>query len=128
MKGIQDKDRPACEDRALSDYAEAIRLDPKYASANNNRAWICADLQGRSVPKREGGSRGGHEGMRTHRLEEPRLYRTRCPAAYAEIGDFEKAIRWQKKGPFSGPVYQQEEGENAKVKLRSTASRNRSRE
>src|SRR5688572_3768910 len=33
MKGIEDEDRPACEDRALSDYAEAIRLDPGYASA-----------------------------------------------------------------------------------------------
>src|SRR5438105_4869835 len=40
MKGIQDKDRPACEDRALADYAEATRLDPEYASAINNRAWI----------------------------------------------------------------------------------------
>ena len=42
MKGIEDKDRPACEDRALSDYAAAIRIDPKYASAINNRTWLLA--------------------------------------------------------------------------------------
>ncbi len=42
MKGIKDKDSAKCEEKALSDYAAALRLNPKFALALNNRAWILA--------------------------------------------------------------------------------------
>jgi len=42
MKGISDKDQAECEDHAISDHAEAIRLNSEYASAIHNRAWLRA--------------------------------------------------------------------------------------
>src|SRR5262249_24824516 len=115
MKGIQDKDRPACEDRALSDYAEAIRLDPKYASAINNRAWIRATSK---VDQCRNGKVAVEEATKACELtgwKNPGYIDT-LSCAYAEIGDFDQAIRWQKKA-LENPSYQQEEGENAKAKL-----------
>jgi tetratricopeptide (TPR) repeat protein len=115
MKGIQDKDRPACEDRALSDYAEAIRLDPKRASAINNRAWLLATSK---VDRCRNGKVAVEEATKACELtgwKNPGYIDT-LSCAYAEIGDFGQAIRWQKKA-LEDPSYRQDEGENAITKL-----------
>jgi tetratricopeptide (TPR) repeat protein len=115
MKGIGDEDRPACEDRALSDYAAAMRLDPQYASAINNRAWILATSK---VDRCRDGQAAVAEATKACELtgwKNPGYIDT-LSCAYAEIGDFEQAIRWQKKA-LQDPSYQQEEGENGGAKL-----------
>ncbi len=114
MKSIQDKDRPTCEDRALSDYAEAIRIDPKYASAINNRAWLWATSK---VDRCINGKQAVEEAAKACELTGRKKagYIYTLSVAYAEAGDFEQAIRWQRKA-LEDPAYQKEESENARNK------------
>jgi tetratricopeptide (TPR) repeat protein len=115
MKGFQDKDRPASEDRALSDYAEAIRLNPTSASAINNRAWLRATTK---VDRCRNGSEAIEGATKACELTDWKNagYIDTLSCAYAEVGDFEQAIRWQKQA-LEDPSYRQEEGGNAQAKL-----------
>jgi tetratricopeptide (TPR) repeat protein len=115
MKSITDKDRPTCEDRALSDYAEAIRIDPKYASAINNRAWLRATSK---VDRCRNGKQAVEAATKACELTgwKNAGYLDTLSVAYAEVGDFEQATRWQRKA-LEDPSYQKEEGDNAKGKL-----------
>ena len=115
MKGIEDEDRPTCEDRALSDYAEAIRIDPKYASAINNRAWIRATSK---VGRCRNGTQAVEEATKACELTgwKNAGYLDTLSVAYAEVGEFEQAIRWQRKA-LEDPTYRQEEAGNAREKL-----------
>jgi len=115
MKGIEDTDRPMCEDRALSDYAEAIRLEPNYASAINNRAWLRATSK---IDRFRDGKQAVVEAKRACELTgwKNADYLDTLSVAYAEVGDFELAIQWQRKA-LENPSYKQEEGSNASKKL-----------
>ena len=115
MKGIEDEDRPTCEDRALSDYAEAIRIDPKYASAMNNRAWIRATSK---IGRCRNGIQAVEEATKACELTgwKNAGYLDTLSVAYAEVGDFEQATRWQRKA-LEDATYLQEEGGNAREKL-----------
>ena len=65
MKGLGEDDRPACEDRALADYAEALRIDPDFALALNNRAWVLATSK---VDRNRDGRRAVEEARRACEL------------------------------------------------------------
>src|SRR5262249_4964459 len=111
MKGITAKDRPSCEDRALSDYAEAIRINPKYASAINNRAWLLATSK---VDRCRNGELAVEEATKACELTDWKNagYIDTLSVAYAEVRDFERAIRWQKNA-LEDASYKKEEGKNA---------------
>jgi tetratricopeptide (TPR) repeat protein len=82
--------------KALADYNEAIRLDPRDAQSHNNRAWLwatCPDEEYRD------GKRAVESATRACELgewKEPNLLGT-LAAAYAESGDFDRAVELQEK-------------------------------
>jgi tetratricopeptide (TPR) repeat protein len=115
MKGIGAADRSVCEDHAMSDYAEAIRLDPENASAVNNRAWIRATS---TVDAYRNGELAVEEATAACELTAWKNpgYMDTLSVAYAELGDFDQAARWQQKA-MEDPWYELEEGKNARAKL-----------
>jgi tetratricopeptide (TPR) repeat protein len=83
-------------DKALSDYNQAIRLDPTARLAYNNRAWLLATCP---VAKYRDGKRAVESATRACELTGwTNAYDLgTLAAAYAESHNFPKAIHWQQK-------------------------------
>ena len=80
----------------LADYDEVIRLDPESASAHDKRAWFratCPDAKFRDGPQ---GVRDATRACDLSRYDEAD-HRATLAAAYAETGDFARAVEYQEK-------------------------------
>ena len=103
-------------DQALGDYLEASRLDPKSAEAHNTLAWLRATCP---EPKLRDGKKAVEHAQTACQLtdwKEPNYLDT-LAAAYAELGNFDEAVKWEKKAVES-PDYPQDGLEEARSRLR----------
>jgi tetratricopeptide (TPR) repeat protein len=114
--------RAICRERkrefagALADLSEAVRLDPRYASGQNDRAWLSA-----TCPEAE--FRDGPRAVRAATLaseltdySDPAALST-LAAAYAEAGDFAGAIAWQQKVIYLEADRKRKESLRSRLKL-----------
>jgi serine/threonine-protein kinase len=103
-------------DKAIADYTEAIKLDPKDARVYERLAWVLA-----TVPKDE--LRDGKKAMDYARKaceltdwKNPDYLAT-LSAAFAESGDFKEAIKWQMKA-LEAPELEQDKGDEYRQRLK----------
>jgi tetratricopeptide (TPR) repeat protein len=102
-------------ENAIKDYDEAIRLDPKYSRPYNNRAWVratCPDGKYRD------GKAAVEDAKRACELSGWKLAEQidTLAAAYAEVGDFAKAVEYQEKA-LADKGFEKEHGKGARERL-----------
>jgi tetratricopeptide (TPR) repeat protein len=103
-------------DRAAGDYREVIRLDPEDADAYNNLAWLLATCPDGKV---RDGKRAVEYAAKACELTSWKgpYYLATMAAAHGENGNFEEALRWQKKA-LDSTQYEKDEGERARGRLK----------
>lgn len=97
--------------QAIEDHREAVNVQPEAATAHNNLAWLLATCPVDSL-------RNGQEAVEhaTAACEATGWNAANClgtlGAAYAELGDFDRAIHWHHRA-LDDPAYVQIHGEAA---------------
>ncbi len=103
-------------DKAVEDYDAAIRLDPKDGMGLNGKAWILATCPDKKY-------RDGKIAVELAKLAcEQTKYREAdfldtLSCAYAEAGQFDEAVKWQKKA-LADPEFAKDTGPDARGKLK----------
>jgi tetratricopeptide (TPR) repeat protein len=102
--------------KALADLTEAVRLDPRYAAAMADLARLLATS---ADEKLRDGKRAVELATKANELtgnKDASVLDT-LAATYAEVGDFEKAVEYQKKA-LADPAFEKETGKPARERLR----------
>jgi tetratricopeptide (TPR) repeat protein len=83
-------------EKALDDFDEAIRFDPESVDALNSRAWLRATCVNDKYRDGEKAVVDATKVCEVTDSKDPYCLNT-LAAAYAEAGQFDKAVEWQKK-------------------------------
>jgi tetratricopeptide (TPR) repeat protein len=83
-------------EKALADYKEVIRLDPKYSQGYNGVAWLLATAPDEKL---RDGKQAVELAKKAIELEPKRAawFGDTLAAAYAELGNFDEAVRLQER-------------------------------
>jgi tetratricopeptide (TPR) repeat protein len=104
-------------DRALADYSDANRIDPKDASNANGFAWFLATCPQDNLRDGQRALTLATMACETASWKDPR-YMDTLSAAYAETGNFQKAIEMVQKA-LEYPEYDKVYGKGARDRLQS---------
>lgn len=101
--------------KALADFLEAVRLDPKNPEASNALAWLRATCP--EAKLRDGKEALEHAQAACQLTDwKDSYYVDTLAAAYAELGKFDEAVKWEKKA-LESPAWPPEDLENARSRL-----------
>jgi tetratricopeptide (TPR) repeat protein len=102
--------------RALEDYAEATRLDPKMVVVFKNRGVIRATCPAAEFRDGEEALKDARRACELTDWADPTAIST-LSFAYAELGQFNEAVKWQKKA-LENAEYERVHGEAARRVLK----------
>jgi len=101
---------------ALVDYTKSIAIDPNYADGYNALAWLLATTSRDSIRDGKKALEFAGKAAELTKWEDANALDT-LAAAYAELGDFEEAIKWERKALSLPELAQSAEADRVRQRL-----------